>query len=412
MTILRRYIDDLSSKMRPLVKKTNLEFNERLSKKYNCNLFLKREDQQVVRSFKLRGALSKIITLSDSQRKKGIVCASAGNHAQGIALTTSKYDIPCNIFLPRDTPIQKIDRIKYFSGNKTEIILQGSNFNQCLDTALDFSNYNDKTFIHPYDDLDVIKGQATIASEIYEEINPDVIIGCIGGGGLMSGISMYSKLLSNSLLIGVEPDSCPSFNKSLQLNKLVNLPISDNFVDGATVSQMGTLTYDILKENLDESYTVHIGKICETMVDLYKNDGIIVEPAGALSLSILDNLPIDIIKGKNIVCIVSGGNNDLSRYPEVLERMYTYQGLKHYYIVQFVQKPGLLRKFINEILEQEDDIVRFEYIKKTNREFGDVLIGIQVNDKKKINTLNSKLEKSSFTYSILKPDSQIYSYLI
>ena len=394
-----------------------LQFNSRLSKKYNCNIYIKREDLLPVRSFKIRGAFNKIINLNQEEKEIGVVCASAGNHAQGVALSCSNLKIKGDIFIPEQTPQQKVDRIKYFGSGYCNVYKIGKNFNQCLEESLNFCQRDNKVFIHPYDDIDTVIGQSTIASEIYDEIKPDMILGTIGGGGMMSGISLFTKESEdNCLLYGIEADTCDAMYQSIKNNKITKIDIDDNFIDGASVSQVGDLTFDICKEHLDEVKIVDTGKVCETMLEIYQNDGIISEPAGALPIASLDLFDSNLIQGKNVVCVLSGGNNDVSRYPEVIERSLVYQNLKHYYLVRFAQTPGQLKKFINGVLGENDDICRFEYIKKTNKEFGDVLIGIQVSDPSNIVRIDFELKRHNFNFIKLNKDdnesSLLYSYIV
>ena len=403
-------IIDASKKMKLVVDKTPLEYNERLSLKYNCKIYLKREDKQLVRSFKIRGAFNKINSLSKDTKNNGIVCASAGNHAQGVAYICKKLGIKGDIFLPIKTPIQKINRIKFFSNGSCNIHTFGGSFNECLDESLKFSKKNKKEFIHPYDDIDTIIGQGTIAKEIFDDIDPDIIIGAIGGGGLMSGIGSYSKNINNCLIFGAEPESCPSMKEAIKNNKNSELSVTDYFVDGATVSKVGDITFEICKKVLDNIYVAPIGKICGDMLDLYQNEGIVLEPAGTLSISVLDQL--DNIIDKKIVCILSGGNNDITRYPEITERYLRYQRLKHYYIIEFTQTPGQLKKFINNILGQNDDIIRFEYIKKTNKDMGNVLIGIELTNNNDIIDIEYKLKENNFNFIPINENNLLYSYLI
>lgn len=401
-----------SQRMQGIVKNTPLNYSKRLSEKYNCNIYLKREDLQEVRSFKLRGAFNKIINLSNESKENGVVCASAGNHAQGFGFSCSRLNIKGDIFVPENTPTQKLDRIKKF-GETSKLHLVGSNFNECLEESVKFAEKNNKKFVHPYDDIDTIIGQGTIANEIYQKVNPDMIIGTIGGGGMMSGIGMFSKEKNpNCLIIGAEPLSCPSMKKSLQLNKRVTLKVTDNFVDGATVSQIGEETFKICKQVVDKIHTCDLGRICQEMLSYYQNDGIVVEPAGALASCVLDNIPKNELEGRNVVCILSGGNNDITRYPEVIERFLIYQGLKHYYIVEFGQKPGELRKFINNILGPDDDITRFEYIKKTNKSTGNVLIGIQLIRKDDVKMIEKQLLDNNFNFIKINENDLLYSYLV
>ena len=413
----RLFIDAYHS-IKNIIKKTPLEYNERLSKKYGCNLYIKREDLQLCRSFKIRGALHKIVNLSSYEKENGIVCASAGNHAQGVALSAKKFNISADIFVPSTTPLQKINRIKNQSDeNKCKLHITGNNFNESLEDALEFKKKYNKVFIHPYNDYDVVLGQSTIAHEIYTELKndnkkPDIMISSIGGGGLISGLSEYTKEFSECLHVGVEPISCPSMRESVLKNKLLKIIPKDNFVDGATVSKVGDITFRICKNNVDRYYDVSLGKICETMIDLYQEDGIISEPAGALPISVLDQLDSDEIKNKNVVCILSGGNNDITRYPEILDRCLRYQGKKLYYIVRFVQRPGELKTFVNNILSEGDDIVRFEYIKKTNKDFGNVLVGIELEQSINKFKVESNLLKYDVNYIEINENDQLYSYLV
>ena len=416
-------ISKITTKIRGLVKMTPLELNERLSEKYQANLFIKREDLQLPRSFKIRGAYHKILNLSEefkeidndsnnnkNNNKKEIVCASAGNHAQGVALSCKHLNIPCTIFLPEKTPLQKINRIKHFSNENCQLIFYGTSFNECLKKSIEYANSNDFLFIHPYNDYDIIRGQATVADEIYTKMKPDMIISAIGGGGLISGISCYAKKMDkNCQIIGVEPDTCPSMKTSLLNNEILNYPVQDNFVDGATVSEVGDITYAIAKQLVDDIISLPTGKVCETLLELYTEDGIISEPAGALSISALDRLDI---KGKNVVCILSGGNNDISRYPEIINRALSYKNLKHYYLIEFAQRPGELKTFINNILGRNDDIIRFEYIKKTNIACGNVLLGIELEKATNKEIIEENLNKQGFKYMKLNDNDSLYHYLI
>lgn len=396
-----------------IIKNTPLQLNTRLSEKYNCNIYIKREDLQIVRSFKIRGAFNKIYNLNTNHKMKGVVCASAGNHAQGVALTCNTLKITADIFIPEQTPIQKVNRIKYFGGKYCNVYKIGKNFNDCLNSSLEFCNKKNKKFIHPYNDIETIIGQSTIAKEIYNSIKPDFILSTIGGGGLVSGLLLYTKNINtNCKIIGVDADTCDGMYQSIKNNKITKINITDNFIDGASVSEVGNITFNICQKNLNRIEIVNTGKICETMLDIYQNDGIISEPAGALPITCLDNMDPLEIKGKNIVCILSGGNNDVSRYPEIIERSLIYNNLKHYYLVRFAQNPGELKKFINNVLGENDDICRFEYIKKTNKEFGDVLIGIQVSNSNNITNINNQLNNNNFTFIKLTDSSLLYQYLV
>lgn len=412
------------NRITPYITKTPLEYNKRLSDKYNSNIYIKREDLQVCRSFKIRGALNKILGLDNAQKQAGIVCASAGNHAQGVAFSANELNINTDIFLPNTTPLQKINRIKYLMGKDTKLHITGNTLNDCLKEALNYTELKNKTFIHPYNDTDVIIGQGTIGIELFNnpKLIPDTIIGAIGGGGLMAGISSYgnemvnSKIIDNNpVYIGVEPTACPSMKESISKGYPVELEPVDSFVDGATVSKVGDKTFDICKDTLANVYTVENGKVCETMIDLYQEDGIIAEPAGALSVSVLDDIynnQPELIENKNVVCILSGGNNDITRYPDIVDKYLQYQGLKVYYIIQFIQRPGELKNFVNNILSDQCDVVRFEYIKKTNKGFGNVLLGIELERKEDSQYIESKMDQIAMTYTKINGNDQLFSYLV
>jgi threonine dehydratase len=392
------------------IRKTPLELSLRLSEKYNCNIFLKREDLQKTRSFKIRGSFNKILKNKDSNAI--IVCASAGNHAQGVAYCCNLLGLKGKIFCPITTPPQKIGRIKNFGGENIDLKLVGANFNESLEISKNYCLENEGLFIHPYDDIDVIEGQGTIGKEILDEnYNVDILMGCLGGGGLMSGVSSYFKHISPECLIyGVEPLGAESMTLAFEKGGAFKMEDIDNFVDGASVSKVGDLTYSLCKENLDDIFIVNNGKICNEMLELYQEDGIIVEPAGCLSICGLDELSNKMdIKGKNIVCIISGGNNDIMRYPEILEKNKVYLGLKHYYIIEFSQKPLELRRFISKVLDEKDDITRFEYIKKTNKTFGNVLVGFETEN---CMELEKKMGDNCFRFRKIDENDLIYSYLV
>ena len=318
--------------MNNIIKKTPLQFNNRLSKKYNCNIFLKREDLQIIRSFKIRGAYNKINNLKKYEKERGIVCASAGNHAQGVAYVCNKLDINCNIYIPINSPIQKLKKIKYFSNNKCKINFYGNTFDECLEEAKKFTKKNNKTFVHPFDDIDVIKGQGKIYDEIIDK-NPDIITTCIGGGGLAAGLCLNNN--NNIKIYGAEPINCASMRNSILNNKNLKLNTINNFVDGANVAKVGDLNFKICKNKLTDVFEITNGEICEQIIEMYEYDGIILEPAGALSLASLKYIPN--LQNKNIICILSGGNNDPSRYQEIIEKYLVYKNLRHYFIIEFYQ---------------------------------------------------------------------------
>lgn len=395
----QKYIQNVYNIIKKDIVKTPLVYSTRLSDKYGHNIYLKREDQQITRSFKLRGSLYKI--KKNLCSIENIICASAGNHAQGVAYSCNLLNKRGDIFVPSKTPLQKINRIKYYGKEKINIHLYGDNFDQCLGEALNFSEENGGTFIHPFNDNEIIDGQATIAYEIFDEINPDLIISSIGGGGLISGISNYTNCVNTKCkIVGVEPLGASSMKLAFLNNNPTRVENIDNFVDGASVSIVGDKTFKICRKSLDSIFLVSNEKLSYNMVQFYQDDGIILEPAGCLSVSCLDDVMIKYDKGKklNIVCVLSGGNNDITRYNEIMDLSLKYKGLIHYFVITFSQRPGELKKFINHVLGKDDDIIRFEYIKKSNINSGDVLIGIELTNKGNLKCIEENLNKYNFEY--------------
>lgn len=394
--------------------KTPLEYNNRLSDKYHTNIYLKREDLQLTRSFKIRGATNKIMSLPTDSLKNGVVCASAGNHAQGFAYICHKLGINGDVFLPETTPLQKINRIHYFGKDSINTHTIGKTFNDALSASLEFTESNQKTFIHPYDDPAVIDGQATIAYEIALNIKPDIIIVPCGGGGLISGISQYVKeIYPHIKVIGVEPQKANSLQLAMENQTPTQVPQIDTFVDGASVGIIGHHPFEMCQKYVDEVITVNNGKLCHELINAYQDDGIILEPAGALSLCVFDKLSEKYdLADKNIVCILSGGNNDMSRYDEIIELNSQYLNLRHYFILEFSQSPGQLKLFINNVMGPKDDIIRFEYIKKTNKNYGNVLIGLELNQKENLDKIIYNLNQTKFNYKKIDSEELIYDYLI
>lgn len=392
----------------PIINSTPLILNKRLSKKFNANIFFKREDLQEVRSFKIRGAYYKIM----NSMPRYVATASAGNHAQGVAITCNELKIKHSVFVPDTTPKQKIDRIKHFGGKYLDLKIIGSNFDESLKKSKKFAEETNSLFVHPFDDKDIILGQSTIAQEIVSNINPDYICCAIGGGGLISGVGSYVKdSYLNTKIIGIEPENADSMNRSITNNKITTIQNLDVFVDGAAVKTIGKNNFTIGKNVIDELYVVSNNKLCNEIVEIYQNDGIIVEPAGALSVSCLDNIKSD-IKGKNVVCIISGGNNDITRYGEMIEKSYRYNKLKHYFLLDFSQKPGELSYFISSILDNTIDITRFEYLKKTNKDKGSVLIGLELLYPEQIHDIIFKMKKKNYSYIKIEEDDRLFTYLI
>jgi threonine dehydratase len=405
--------DSAYSRLKGIVKHTPLEYNARLSARYGCEVYLKREDMQVVRSYKLRGAYNMISQLSAEQLSKGVVCASAGNHAQGVAFSCKRLDIKGVIFMPQITPKQKVKQTEMFGDGNIEIILVGDTFDDCLKEALAYTEANGITFVPPFDNLEIIAGQGTVGVEILEDL-PDVeaVIIPVGGGGLSAGTGSYLKQQKPGILIaGVEPEGAPSMLKALETGAPQTLSEIDRFVDGASVKRAGELTYPICRQVLDDMLLVPEGKVCTTILKLYNEDAIVVEPAGALSVAVLD-LYKHKLKGKKVVCIISGGNNDIDRMAEIKERSLLYEGLKHYFIVRFPQRPGALKLFVNDVLGPHDDITRFEFIKKTEKERGPALVGIELKSAEDYATLLQRMEEYLFDVIEINRDQTLFEYLV
>ena len=396
-----------------VVKNTPLEYNAGLSEKYDCEIYLKREDLQVVRSYKLRGAYNMISQLTDEQLSRGVVCASAGNHAQGVAFSCKKLGTRGVIFMPEITPKQKVKQTEMFGNGNVELVLTGDTFDDCLLEALAYTEAHEMTFIPPFDNYRVIEGQGTVGIEVLKDLpDTEVVIMPVGGGGLAAGAGSYFKQQNpNILLIGVEPEGAPSMSGAFENNGPVTLNQIDRFVDGAAVKRVGSLTYQLCSEVLDDMLLVPEGKVCTTILKLYNEDAIVVEPAGALSVAVLD-LCKEQIKGKKVVCIISGGNNDIERMQEIKEKSLLYEGLKHYFIVRFPQRPGALKLFVNNVLGPGDDITRFEFIKKTSKENGPALVGIELKNAEDYPALLQRMEAHRFDVIEINRDQTLFEYLV
>lgn len=404
---------DAMERLKKVVTRTPLTLNNNLSKKYHCNVFLKREDLQVVRSYKIRGAYNMMSSLPKEQLQKGVVCASAGNHAQGFAFGCKKMNVKGVVFMPVITPKQKVNQTKMFGENNIEIRLAGDTFDDCAVAAKQFTEENGMTFIPPFDDYRIIEGQGTVAVEVLEDQSDiDYLFAPIGGGGLASGVGSYFKIYSpKTKIIGVEPEGAPSMSAALKAGHPVTLDSIDRFVDGAAVKRIGDLTFSICKEVLDDMYLVPEGKICTTILKLYNEDAIVAEPAGAMSIAALDHYA-NHIKGKNVVCIVSGSNNDIDRMQEIKERSLQYEGLKHYFLVNFAQRPGALKEFVSNVLGPTDDITRFEYMQKTNKEAGPALVGIELACREDYSRLLASMDSHKINYTELNKDETLFNYLV
>ncbi|MEC2346755.1 threonine ammonia-lyase IlvA [Paenibacillus barengoltzii] len=400
--------------LKEVVIRTPLQLDATLSARYECNVYLKREDLQVVRSFKIRGAYNMIRSLQPEDLKRGIVCASAGNHAQGVAFSCNALGIQGKIYMPSTTPNQKIKQVKRFGGEHVEVVLIGDTYDDAYAEAMKACQEGGMTFIHPFDDPKIVAGNGTIGMEIMESLTvpADYVFVTIGGGGLVSGISTYLKTVSpDTKIIGVEPSGAASMTEALRQKQVVTLESIDKFVDGAAVKRVGDLNYDICANLLDDIVQVPEGKACTTILELYNDSAIVVEPAGALPVSALD-MYRDQIRGKTVVCVISGGNNDIDRMQEMKERSLIYEGLKHYFLINFPQRAGALREFLEEVLGPNDDITRFEYTKKHNKENGPALVGIELSDKADYEPLIGRMSAKGIVYTELNRDLNLFNLLI
>ncbi|CAM3042932.1 threonine ammonia-lyase IlvA [Filibacter tadaridae] len=400
--------------LKDVVTHTPLQKNERLSEKYDCQVYVKREDLQYVRSFKLRGAYYKIKKVEALALEKGIICASAGNHAQGVAYACAQLGIDGKIFMPQTTPKQKVDQVRMFGRNHVEIVLTGDTFDDSSACAMEVALQEDRIFIHPFDDHDIIAGQATVAVEIMNDIEEpiDFVFSSIGGGGLMSGLCTYIKNVSpHTRMIGVEPSGAGSMKAAFDNKGITALHTIDKFVDGAAVQCVGQRTYAICQKYLEDIVAVPEGKVCSTILELYNQHAIIAEPAGALSIAALDFYK-EKIKGKTVVCIISGGNNDIGRMQEIKEKSLIYEGLLYYFIVNFPQRSGALRQFLDNVLGPDDDITTFEYTKKNNKESGPGLVGLELKNKDDYDGLIERMNLLGFDYKEINKDHTLFDLLI
>ena len=390
-----------------------LQFNERLSNSFSSSIYLKREDQQQVRSFKIRGAFNKINSLSESELQMGIVCASAGNHAQGFAFSCNQLKISGTVFMPIPTPSQKVEQVKMFGGPHVSIVLGGDTYDDSQKAALEHCKKQNQVFVHPFDDVDVIEGQGTIAIEMIKQANKplDYVFIPIGGGGLISGmLTVFKNLSPQTKIIGVEPLGAASMKISLQNKKNTRIEKIDKFVDGAAVQRVGDLSFEICQNLLDDCITVDEGRICQEILDLYNKEGIVAEPAGALSIAGIEQYALE-IKGKEVAAILCGGNNDITRTPEIEERALLHAKLKHYFIVRFPQRAGALKDFVTNVLGPNDDITYFEFTKKSNQHFAPAVLGVELKKARDFQSLLYRMKAQGFFGEYLNDKPDLFKFL-
>ncbi|TVS78134.1 threonine ammonia-lyase [Mycobacterium helveticum] len=411
-------VDAAAKRIAAVVTPTPLQLSDRLSAITGARVYLKREDLQIVRSYKIRGAYNLLVQLSDEELAAGVVCSSAGNHAQGFAYACRRLGVRGRVYVPAKTPKQKRDRIRYHGGEFIELIVGGSTYDLAAEAALADVERTGATLVPPYDDARTMAGQGTIAVELLAQLDelggePDLVVVPVGGGGCIAGITTYlAERTTNTSVLGVEPAGAAAMMAALAAGEPVTLDHVDQFVDGAAVRRAGALTYAALAAAGDmvSITAVDEGAVCTAMLDLYQNEGIIAEPAGALSVAGL--LEADIEPGSTVVCLISGGNNDVSRYGEVLERSLVHLGLKHYFLVDFPQEPGALRRFLDEVLGPNDDITLFEYVKRNNRETGEALVGIELGSAADLDGLLARMRATEIHVEPLAPGSPAYRYLL
>ena len=410
-------VDAAAARLEGLLAPTPVSESGRLSAKYGATVVLKREDQQPVRSYKIRGASNLISQLDDDARAAGVVCASAGNHAQGVAYACARLGVKATIFLPRTTPRQKRERVRVLGGPWVTTVVEGDTYDVAAAAAGEFATTTGATLVPAFDDVRTIAGQGTVAREAFAQCEiqhgrvPDVVVVPVGGGGLLAGTTAWVRERHpNTRIVGVEPVGAPSLQAALAAGRPVSVPVTDPFVDGATVGLLGANTYPVIAAGEVPCFSVAEGRICTEMLDLYQSDGIIAEPAGALASSALDD--VEIADGELVLAILSGGNNDVSRYAEVVERSLVYEGRKHYFLVEFPQEPGQLRRFLNEILGPEDDITLFEYTKRSNRETGPALVGLELGEPAGLEPLLERMAESAMRTERVDPDSPLFRMVL
>ncbi|WP_344427557.1 threonine ammonia-lyase IlvA [Pseudonocardia ailaonensis] len=406
-------VDDAAGRLRAVIGPSPLQISPRLSDAVGGEVWLKREDLQPVRSYKIRGAFNLIAQLSAEERARGVVCASAGNHAQGVAFACARLGVTARIYLPRTTPRQKRDRVARLGGKVVETIVIGNTYDDAAAAAAQDAAENGATLVPAFDDPRTVAGQGTVAREILSQLAdpPDRIIVPIGGGGLLAGTVTYLRERHPEVeIIGVEPAGAASMAAALAAGAPTALAEVEPFVDGAAVRRVGDTTFPIVRDGRVAVHSVEEGRICVEMLALYQTDGIIAEPAGALAPAALGQLEIP--RDSTTVCLLSGGNNDVSRYADIVERALVWEGRKHYFLVEFPQEPGALRSFLDEVLGPDDDITLFEYTKRSNRETGPALVGVELGDPDDLEALLARMEAAPPQIERIPPDSPLFRFLL
>ncbi|GAB3940737.1 threonine ammonia-lyase IlvA [Corynebacterium tapiri] len=411
-------IQGAQARISSVIAPTPLQFCPRLSEETGFEVYLKREDLQDVRSYKIRGAYFSMSNLTTQEAAAGIVAASAGNHAQGVAYACKTMRIPGRIFVPNKTPKQKRDRIAVHGGDMVEVVVTGANFDEAAAAARVDAAERGATIVEPFDARNTVIGQGTVAAEIVSQLTTlgkslDTVVVPVGGAGLLSGITSYlADMAPRTSIVGVEPSGARSLQAALEAGEPVSLPDVDTFIDGAAVRRIGDVNYQVVNANRERVHVTHAdeGAVATEMLDLYQSEGIIAEPAGALSIAGLRGLNAP--AGSTVVCVISGGNNDVLRYAEIMERSLIHRGLKHYFLVNFPQEPGQLRAFLTDILGPDDDITLFEYLKRNNRETGTALVGLQLGSAADLAGLLERMEASRIDCRRLEPGTPEYDFVV
>ena len=401
--------------LRPVVRRTELEHSVRLSEIVGAPVLLKRENRQLTRSYKVRGAYHLISGLTDAERARGVVCASAGNHGQGLAWSCARLGVDGRVYVPGNTPRQKRQRILALGEGRVDLVVEGSSYDVAGAAALADSERTGAVYVPPFDDVRTIAGQGTVAVELMgqAELPVHTVVAPLGGGGLIAGLAVWLRERHPHVrIVGVEPEGAASMSAALAAGRPVLLPEVDTFVDGAAVGRVGDVTFPLVRDLVDEVVTVDAGAVCTEMLDLYQVEGIIAEPAGALASAAVRELAGSFPAGSAVACIVSGGNNDVSRYGEIVERSLVHQGLRHYFLVSFPQEPGALRHFLADVLADGEDIVVFDYVKKNNRETGPALVGIELESAVGLAGLLDRMETSPLTIERVPPGSPLFTFLM
>jgi threonine dehydratase len=407
-------VDLAAERLAGVLDRSPLQPSPRLSAEHGLDVWLKREDLQPVRSYKARGAYNMVAVLDAEARARGVTCASAGNHAQGVAFACARAGVRARVYLPRTTPRQKRQRVAALGAGLVEVVIGGDSYDDAAAAAAAHARESGATVVPAFDDPRTIAGQGTVVREAVEQLGrpPETVIVPVGGGGLIAGtLTWLGERAPSVQVVGAEPAGAASMAAAVAAGRPVELEALEGFVDGAAVRRVGAWTFDAVRRGRPDLVAVPEGRVCVEMLSLYQSDGIVAEPAGALASAAL-HLDLGLAPGSTVVCVLSGGNNDVSRYAEVVERALVFEGLKHYFLVEFPQEPGALRRFLDEVLGPDDDITLFEYVKRNNRETGPALVGIELQNPADLHPLLARMEHSPGRIQVVPPDSPLFGFIL